>query len=441
MIAKVISPLLISLLCLTAAAQQLPDPTLSRCIDDDTLVVIRFDTARLDPKAVVDWMADGLRARKVEPASLNNILRPLRSRADMSAAFLEGLRKAGAKDVYWGLSVQDFTRVSSLPQFWGECGSSGIWVVPLDSKGDESSVMKILSKNPQQAKPAIEARRIGGAIVAAASSRMPQGNAANFPPLWTKAFAMAGDAPLQIIVAPGTVLRKSFEENLPSVPSPAGPIAITTFTQGIQFAVISVSLPPNLQLSAFAQCPDAGSAKALAGALNALTSNLRKQKLSVVSWLPPIEGAEKLFDFAAAGDRVNWAPGQQIINTLQPLIMAQLSNSLQVQSANNMKQILLGTIMYANTRKGQFPPDLATMTKEQALAPSVFIDPLDPFQTQGYIYVPPPAGWRWGGKNEGELAVLYEQYPGGHNVGYADGHVEWFATREEVEKELKKGRP
>jgi prepilin-type processing-associated H-X9-DG protein len=46
-----------------------------------------------------------------------------------------------------------------------------------------------------------------------------------------------------------------------------------------------------------------------------------------------------------------------------------------------------------------------------------------------------------GQKSDGELAILYEQFPGGHNVGYADGHVEWFATRDDVGRELKKGRP
>jgi prepilin-type processing-associated H-X9-DG protein len=93
--------------------------------------------------------------------------------------------------------------------------------------------------------------------------------------------------------------------------------------------------------------------------------------------------------------------------------------------------------MYANNHKGAYPPDLAAMVRDQQLAPDVMIDPVDPQRKLGFVYVPPPQTSRWDQKEAVSLPILHEQIGEGHNVGYADGHVEWFATREEVERLFK----
>jgi hypothetical protein len=118
--------------------------------------------------------------------------------------------------------------------------------------------------------------------------------------------------------------------------------------------------------------------------------------------------------------------------------MTEMATSLRVHSASNMKQILLGIIMYANNHKGEFPPDLPTMQKEQKLSFGTMADPLDPEQKLGFTYVPPPSTWHFGQKDDATFPILYEQFAGGHYVGYADGHVEWFATRADVEERFKK---
>jgi prepilin-type processing-associated H-X9-DG protein len=105
-----------------------------------------------------------------------------------------------------------------------------------------------------------------------------------------------------------------------------------------------------------------------------------------------------------------------------------------------MRQLLLGIIMDANNHKGEFPRDLPSMIKNQEMSPSVLIDPLDPQQKLGFIYVPPSADWRSRGKDN-VVPILYEQFPEGHNVGFSDGHVEWFATRQQVEEQFKQPAP
>ena len=108
-----------------------------------------------------------------------------------------------------------------------------------------------------------------------------------------------------------------------------------------------------------------------------------------------------------------------------------------------MKQILLAIIMDANNNKLQFVHGLAAVFKEQDLSPAVNIDPLDPGHKLGYLYVPPPAGWRWqtDAKDAQTLPILYEEFDGGLNVGFADGHIERLASRDAVLKLFGDRRP
>jgi prepilin-type processing-associated H-X9-DG protein len=90
--------------------------------------------------------------------------------------------------------------------------------------------------------------------------------------------------------------------------------------------------------------------------------------------------------------------------------------------------------MYANSYN-QVPPDLATILKNEDITADVFVDPLHPEEKNGFVYIPPQSMKDLSAN--GQLAVLYEKWPEGLNVGFADGHVEWFPTRAAVEQQVK----
>lgn len=120
-----------------------------------------------------------------------------------------------------------------------------------------------------------------------------------------------------------------------------------------------------------------------------------------------------------------------------PVIELDLRQAVRIRSAANMRQILQGFAMYANNHQGQTAPDLNALIKDQNMSPHVLIDPLNPDQKVGFIYVQPTGDWQ---KHAQDLLVLYESSPNGNHVGYADGHVAWEATHQQVEDQAKSAR-
>ncbi len=101
----------------------------------------------------------------------------------------------------------------------------------------------------------------------------------------------------------------------------------------------------------------------------------------------------------------------------------------RVQSAKNMKKILLNCIMYAQEHEDQWPDSLQDLNV-YGLAADDLMNPRYPGQEIGYVYVKP------GSPLSPSQVVLYEKYDSwadGINVGFVDGHVE-FVTEESVFK-------
>jgi len=94
----------------------------------------------------------------------------------------------------------------------------------------------------------------------------------------------------------------------------------------------------------------------------------------------------------------------------------------RVQSASNMKQILLSCIMYAQDNKDQWPDSLQELTQRR-LARDTLINPRQPERENGYIYIKPST------PISPQQVVLYEAHDSwgdGINVGFVDGHVEFI---------------
>jgi len=105
-----------------------------------------------------------------------------------------------------------------------------------------------------------------------------------------------------------------------------------------------------------------------------------------------------------------------------------------MQSASNMKQILLSCIMYAQDNKDQWPDSLQELTQHR-LARDTLINPRQPERENGYIYIKPST------PISPQQVVLYEAYDSwgdGINVGYADGHVQFIKEESNFKKDLQK---
>jgi hypothetical protein len=311
--------------------------------------------------------------------------------------------------------------LQNLPQV------EGAWAFPLEGKADAQKVIDALRRRK------LEARQFGDLVVAAEPGRLPApGPAGALPHAWAQALGGPDDAPVRVAIVPTTILRRSLEENLPSFPLKAGQMPITTLTRGIDWIALSVSLPPKPSVSMVAQSPDANAAQALGDLANNALVDLREYRAKVVPVLPaPAELADMLRP-TVAGDQVRWEPDLQKL--VMPVIDRDLGQAVRAHAASNMRQILQGFAMYANNHDGQAPSDLNVLIKDQNMSPEALVDPLNPEQKVGFIYVRPLGDWQ---KHPQDLLVLYESSPNGNNVGYADGRVEWWPTHQQVLEQAK----
>jgi len=116
--------------------------------------------------------------------------------------------------------------------------------------------------------------------------------------------------------------------------------------------------------------------------------------------------------------------------------------AMRVQCASQLRQLAMGAFMYANANRGNFPPNLDTLTTSAALPPVLLTcpacdgDPTKPVASTGafgnYNYVYLGNGQRVNALRSPMTIPLIYELPTNHddpgiNVAYADGHVEMLS--------------
>ena len=137
------------------------------------------------------------------------------------------------------------------------------------------------------------------------------------------------------------------------------------------------------------------------------------------------------------------------ISMILPALNRAREQANRVKSANNLKQIGIASLMYANTHQGRFAPSLGVLLQQEELSPDVFFSP-------GSGHAPPsrPADARekmnWVNENSdyvyvgadktsrspANAVVAYEKLDentDGVNILFADGHIE-FVTIDEARR-------
>lgn len=408
-----------------AHAEDRGDAAIAPFMDDQTLVVIRVDLPGLDPQATLEWAAGILKQQNVDQGTIELLRKWWKPPMDRYGEFISQLQKAGAKRVYWMLTLSDLSQ---------EEGVHGVFVAPLETGADGPKVINLLSTGNLlgSGEKALNARQVGNAVVASAPDQPEFHGNAKLRADWAEALAAGGGAPIRVSVVPTTDLRRSFEENMPTFPIGNVPKPVTTLTRGISWVTATFVLPPKPQVSLVLKSPDGASAMAIGELTEELIPVLRQQKGKLHRFLPPADELAAFLKPTVVGDQVRWNPDPDKL--VKPAVAREIAQAVHVRSAANMRQIMLACMMYANARNNQPPPDLATIFKTQDIFPDVAIDPLHPEEKNGYVYIPPLKGDL--GPNS-TLAVLYEAWPEGLNVAFADGHVEWLPSRAAVEELVK----
>lgn len=402
----------------SGGAAQEGDDVIAPFVGPDTLVVVRGELNRINENALIDTLVQTVKEPTLDAPQREMLRQWWKNSFHIGNGPMSDFRDAGVTRAYWVLTLQDFLDPSN---------PAGMWVFPVEGATNTKRVIdasRAHKLNPQQIGDVVVAWQPGRPVTAGAASPLPAA--------WAHALAAGGDAPARIAIVPTAVLRKSLEENVPSVPTTTGPAPITILTLGIDWISISATLSPAPQVLMVAQAPDASAARAIAGLLERTLPDLRAQNSTIPQMLLDPADLAELLKPTVAGDQVQWKP--EFEQVLAPLIARNIRQAVRSHSETNMRQILQGLLMYANNHQGQTPPDLDALIKDNDMVPQVLVDPLNPKEKVGFVYLRPAGDWQ---THSDDWAVLYESTPDGHNVGFADGHVGWLATREDVESQVK----
>jgi prepilin-type processing-associated H-X9-DG protein len=272
---------------------------------------------------------------------------------------------------------------------------------------------------------------------------------ANGRPDLAKALAAAGDAPVQLAVAPSADSRRVIEELLGRLPDEVGGGPATVLTRGVRWASLAVQLPPKPELRLIIQSEDADAAKALSDVINKgmdfITKEIQAGQKHNQQLLgarpPPDDDGESLVKALAAlkprqaGDRLeltlDTAAFERIgVTVVGGPVEQQRAAARRQVSASNLKQLVLLCLMWAEDHKGEWPDKLEDAAKK---APGGGVEKLlaNPSHPgTGYVYVKPPARPK---KGPSEVVVMYEAEPvevargaKALMVAFMDGHVEFM---------------
>jgi prepilin-type processing-associated H-X9-DG protein len=148
----------------------------------------------------------------------------------------------------------------------------------------------------------------------------------------------------------------------------------------------------------------------------------------------PFPGAELLAGNVEANAASFQAP--LAMSILLPSLAKARETANRAKCSNNLRQIALAEMMYANDNRGRFAPDLDALITTQTLSANVFTCPSASGDTGhraggmpcSYIYV----GQRMTTNARPEAVIAYEPLENhggqGSNFAFADGHVEWLAA-------------
>ena len=393
--------------------------TIEPYLDDATLFVTHVDMTRAD----VTPLADKIRAFfPIVPGQHVQELAEFDKGVDEARKWVADFTKAGGRDYFVVVSMSGFPM---FPMYA---------VVPLKPGADAQAIRKLLAvKSPDEL--GIGAEVHGDVILWGRKATLDSLKTLKAQPRLdlVKAFEAAGDSAAQALFVPSADTRKVLIEMFPELPGGPFEGVKESIARDILWAAIGANIAPNPAMNIVIQSPDAPLAAALAESFNKrivigrqmLTQEMRRSP-EAPRVIGDVDALAKAFTPAVAGDRVTFhLDGDQSLKfaaLVLPAIAKARSQANYAVSGSNIKQILLGCVMYAEDHKGEFPADFKSLMKAQpVLVPQLFKHPQMPEKEIGYAYLRPTQA------ASAAQVVVYEAWdtpPARLAVGFADGHVE-----------------
>jgi prepilin-type processing-associated H-X9-DG protein len=414
---------------MSARAAERYDPaalakTIEPYLDDTTLMVAHADMTQMDFGPLTAKLMEFMRlmGRPQQQAAMQA---QLEQGIGAARQWIDQFTKAGGRDIYVVLSAGDFP-------------DSPVYVVApvrtgVDAQGLARTLASVLADKPETGMEVREDVVIWGSKVNL--ERLKSLKPAPRPQL-AKAFEAAGDSTAQILFVPSDDARKVLSEMMPSPPAElVGPNGGDLMGK-VAWVGAGANLSPEVGLNITIQSPDEASAAALGQTLTRVIDVARQMMAQALRadagaarMIGDVDALAKAFTPAVNGNqltiRLGADPSMKLAGIVLPAMAKARQQAGQSRSMSNMRQIVMGCLMYADEHKGEFPPDLQSISATADLPAGVFKHPEMPEKEVGYVYLRPSKGAATvAGASQ---IVVYEDWQGKRptlNVAFADGHVE-----------------
>lgn len=384
---------------------------------DEKLIQTLFDKAKAFQKAM----------DKAHPTK-----QPASAPSWIIADWCDRFDLAGGKEIY-------FVTTPTIGQ---------VTAIPLNAKLDIPKMLKVFnaqdaSKSVPEAKDSGQramqqfqtvGKRVGNLLVI--GPRQAVSAMDNFTPAaredLSKAFTAMGDAPVKIVICPPQIMMKLMPASLPAN---LGGYSSEPFTTGLRWIAISVKADSALSVDLVVQAADAKSAQAMLDTYNKAMQFYKDSVANADPSSPEAIGGTLVTAFTdllppkVKGDQIVATADPEKVKKMEPniingIVAARLA-ALRTEATWRVRNLCTAIIAYANSHKGEFPPDLQTLVKSRAITERALANPHLPDRTPGYVYVKPSAPRD---KVPADTVVLYENYQTwddeGIVVGFADGHTQ-----------------
>lgn len=330
----------------SAAAGGFPAPV-ARFTDEHTVCAARIDLGAFVPQAWTDAILEAV------PDQREMMAPPLEEFTPVAQGWLDGFRSAGGREIYVLLSL---SYIGAEPPI--------LLVAPVATEGNPANLESLLAPIAKELRT--ESRIIENCIVMAPAGvwntreTMPLRPAS---PKLGSALAASENGVLQVAFAPYPAAARVLEEMMPRLPAVLGGDSTTVLSRNLQWANASLQTPPAVGLDVVVQSENAEAAAALRDVCNRSLSALgmvREIRENLPSW-PSIHA---MLSPATDGDTLRLHLGQEQLTALaRELLVPALADvrkrATRIMVLNQLKQIALGLMMYANEHKEQLPQHLA----------------------------------------------------------------------------------
>jgi prepilin-type processing-associated H-X9-DG protein len=428
-----LNPCLLLIFCLPGVALHAyeMDQTLGSHIDDQTFALVHLDLTRLDLDALAHQTFNLMREHGGADATKHTQAEFSRFLAQADAQ-LNGLLKAGAKDVFVVSSLYDFPYFSVL--------------MPVPPGKNQGALRKEVQRLSEDFK-------LGDVVVQASEdliqvglektlSRPRVASPAQFRVL-TAALQACGDSMAQLVLCPSSDQRRVLAEMLPQVPLESAAMQWTALSQDMEWMALGVNAPPSLSANLTLQSSSAEGAGRQLALIKTLYAFIGKQ-LQAQTDEPKLDQILRRLSPEKRGRSLRLQINTQAADSLIRDVLTVLTPSLRQARKqarrkvcmNNLRQVGLALRMYADEHDDQLPPDLefSTIGKYLGSVHRVLVCPA----TQGDSYV-----YRGATITVAAIPSMIMAYDrkgnheGGRNVVFLDGHAEWV-TEERLNKLIEK---